>query len=456
MSLRAVETSSAIALLVALLAGGATQKGVASDALVQLACLPLIAAILVNLQALSRACPRMALGLTIGVVLIPVLQLAPLLPALWTRLPGRQIVTEIYAASGIQPEWRALTLSPWATSRVAFALIPPVSIFLGVTLTGAAARWRLWSIILGIAFLSCFLSLAQAVGGTESPLRFYEITNRIQGVGFFANANHEAALLYSSVPLAAYLFSRTAIGYGGAVALFAVNMTLAVGLVLTGSRSALMLGAIAWTLSYISFYRRLPGRPQAVESKTRLWLGLGIAGVLMAEAFDIQTILNRFRGVEVLSDSRWIIDQLSLKAAYEFFPFGSGLGTFEHVFPLFQTPKTIIAGVVNHAHNDPLELVVETGLAGVLGILAGLTLYWREIRRASRRENAQDNDEPIALLIVITLLGIHSLWDYPLRTSALGMVFAACAGALVAGGGKWKTTGTASDTSVASPGRIPW
>lgn len=449
MSLRAVETSTAIALLIALLAGGATQKGVASDALVQLACLPLMAAILVNWKALARACPPIALGLVICIVLLPVLQLAPIPPALWTRLPGRQIVMEIYATGGIQPEWRALTLSPWATSRIAFALIPPVSIFLGVTLTGAAARWLLWRIILGVALLSCFLSLAQAVGGAESPLRFHEITNRIQGVGFFANANHEAALLYASVPLAAYLFARSNIGYAGAVGLLAVNMTLAIGLVLTGSRSALMLGAV----SYIMFYRRLPGRLVGVKSKLRLWLGLGLVGILVAEALNIQTILNRFGGVEVLSDSRWLIDQLSLKAAYDFFPFGSGLGTFEHVFPLFQTPQTIIAGVVNHAHNDPLELVVETGLAGMIGLLAGLTLYWREIRRAARDQNAGDNDEAIALLIAITLLAIHSLWDYPLRTSALGAVFAACAGGLVACGGRWKNTRPA-EASGASDGSI--
>ena len=43
----------------------------------------------------------------------------------------------------------------------------------------------------------------QLVGGVDSPLRFYDITDVHRGVGFFANSNHQAAFLYAIIPYAA-------------------------------------------------------------------------------------------------------------------------------------------------------------------------------------------------------------------------------------------------------------
>ena len=42
----------------------------------------------------------------------------------------------------------------------------------------------------------------QLVGGVDSPLRFYDITDVHRGVGLFANSNHQAAFLYAVIPYA--------------------------------------------------------------------------------------------------------------------------------------------------------------------------------------------------------------------------------------------------------------
>ena len=44
----------------------------------------------------------------------------------------------------------------------------------------------------------------QLAGGAESRLRFYSITNTDSAVGYFANRNHESALLVAAIPFAAY------------------------------------------------------------------------------------------------------------------------------------------------------------------------------------------------------------------------------------------------------------
>src|SRR6185503_8570434 len=79
-----------VVLLLALLLGGGTRQGLWSDAIVQLASLPLLASALFQLsRAEFSGRGRVALFLLSAVVLLPILQLLPLPPAIWTLLPGR-------------------------------------------------------------------------------------------------------------------------------------------------------------------------------------------------------------------------------------------------------------------------------------------------------------------------------------------------------------------------------
>ena len=124
-------------------------------------------------------------------------------------------------------------------------------------------------------------------------------------------------------------------------------------------------------------------------------------------------------------------------AAKTLMPVGAGLGAFVPVFALFEKPQDleIYAGeYANHAHNDLLELWLETGVAGLL--LLGLFLYWLA-RRASQAWGPS-NPGPLAIdksliraaILIIALLLCHSLVDYPLRTGAM-MAIAAFACALL-------------------------
>ena len=45
-------------------------------------------------------------------------------------------------------------------------------------------------------------------------------------------------------------------------------------------------------------------------------------------------------------------------------PLGSGLGTFEDIYRTQERPETVTNAFLNHAHNDYLELWLETGLVG--------------------------------------------------------------------------------------------
>ena len=100
-------------------------------------------------------------------------------------------------------------------------------------------------ILLAVIFAPCEsmpVDLLQMMGGADSPLRFYAVTNPDRAVGFFANANHHAALLYCAIPFAvswALGFMSTH-DHGRAIgmpALLAVAMAVIIAPALTHSRA---------------------------------------------------------------------------------------------------------------------------------------------------------------------------------------------------------------------------
>ena len=108
----------------------------------------------------------------------------------------------------------------------------------------------------------------------------------------------------------------------------------------------------------------------------------------------------------------------------QFWPLGSGLGTFPVIYPLFENSQYLTPTYVNHAHNDYLEFVFETGLIGA-GLITLFVAWWvwRSIAvwRAERTVGATWQR---AASIVIGVMILHSIVDYPLRTPAILVMFA--------------------------------
>lgn len=422
------EIACGVAIAASLLLGGGTHKGNASDAAVQLASLPLLAlaASGVNKLLIGRRWIAILLGLTL---VIPLFQSIPLPPTLWSALPGRDAVSETYRSVGLELPWLPISVSPWATVRAAFSLLPPVAIFLGVLECGRDERRRLLLVVVFFGLASVLLDIVQIVQGPESELRFYRVTDPTAGVGLFANRNHNAAFLYSVAPLAAYAFLQSTVPRSvyGIAAVFGSFMMVVLGLMMTGSRAALVLGAA----SIITTCLLISNGRFATPSKIRAPAYVAAGGILfvttfLAPSFGLTYILDRFRDQEIASDARWIVFHASLEATKAFFPFGTGLGTFERVYPLFETTNTIIPAIVNHVHNDPLEVVLECGLPGLLVIMGWLaSMVICALRNTHERDTAAKR-ERFAALIVVGLLFVHSLADYPLRTSAIAVVFAMC------------------------------
>jgi len=114
----------------------------------------------------------------------------------------------------------------------------------------------------------------------------------------------------------------------------------------------------------------------------------------------------------------------TIRGAIDYGPFGSGIGSFLEIYRQYQDPLAITRTYINHAHNDYLEVLLETGIAGAALILSFLGWWFWRVTKIWRERNGCPFGRAATIASGVVLL--HSLVDYPLRTAAISGIFAIC------------------------------
>lgn len=435
----------AATLVVVILLGGSTRAGYLSDAVLQVACLPLL--LVAANRIFSAVTPGRLKFAALAACLLalpPLIQLIPLPPMAAIALPTQTAYAETLALSGSDARWMPLTLDTKATVMSALGLIPGLAIFFGTLLLGRGERRVATLVLLGIGLVSVFVGILQVAQGAGSPLRFFPITNLNEAVGFFANRNHFAALTYVLLLFAAvWAIHATTTGSSKqhwtvtivpVLGWFTVLVVLLAAQALTRSRAGLGLTILALLGA---FMLAMSIRRSSGGSATSTWMLTGaLLGTLMLSGqFVLFRILERF-GSDPLADSRIMYARSTIRAAKEYMPFGSGFGTFVPVYASVERPEDVIANMyANHAHNDLLEIWLESGIMGPALVLAFALWLARQgfivWRKLPRQVAPFDAALVHAAFFAAVFLCVHSLVDYPLRTSALMAVMAFCCALLI-------------------------
>ena len=420
-------------LVLCLLLGGASARGagVVGNGLLQI-----LAAIVIAASFWGRGVelPRASRPLLLifgAFLLFVLLSLIPLPAAVWQALPGRDPIAHGYELLGIQAPALPITLS-WQHSLASILwLLPPAAVFLMVARSSPRQRGRLVWLVLAFCAISIVLGVAQLLGGENSPLRFYQITNRNQPVGFFSNANHFAIMLVAALPLTGYVAGRSvsrrgskaergsALILAGAVALF-----LLAGIATIGSIAGYGLALPAAFAAFLIYRKAAYGTVGRAWSGAAgilflIFLGLAVAGPLSNEKLS-----EEYSGDPA---SRAYFAKTTLEGIVETFPVGSGLGTFQEVYRTHDDPNRVSHEYTNHAHNAYLEIVLELGAVGAILILAFLA-WWLSRSVAAWRSTFDGSGLARAGSVIVFIVLLHSIVDYPLRTSAIATLFAfACA-----------------------------
>lgn len=415
-----------------LLGGGARDDILSLVVLRPLAVAVLAYALLVADPARLRA-NRGLLVLGAAWVALVASHLVPLPPGIWQTLPGRELATEIDRATGLGDQWRPLSLVPHRTLNALFALMVPMAgLVLAVNCSRKELRQSVPALI-ALALVGALLSLLQVIGGPGNAFYLYRITNADSAVGLFANRNHNAVFLALAIAMLGALRilrepPKELRGHW-ALLLGAVAVALVPFLVITQSRAGLALGLLALGAWYW-LQRGKGASPRAKPGTSRFnpaiaALGLGavaLAGITWS--FTAGNALERLtRGGVADDELRLAIWPASLDLVAEHFPAGSGIGTFVEVFEVAEPASTLGTSYINHAHNDWIELALTGGAPAIALVLAGS--LWLSLKgfRGFRSAGPVDRTMRRLGLVALALFALASLYDYPLRTPALAIVF---------------------------------
>jgi O-antigen ligase len=370
---------------------------------------------------------RQLFFLAAAFVVLVALQAIPLPSAIWAHLGPRENIAAGFRTLGLPAPAEPLSLTPAASLDSLFMIIPSLAIVCAmVGLKAYRRRWLAIALILGTV---AGIALGALQVGSSNPdassWYLYEDTNVGKAVGFFANADHMATLLLVTIPFVAAIVAagrRTGVQrYSAIVAIAAaIAMVLLAGIALNGSLAGYGLALPVIAASALIIVPR--------KGQLRTWI-ISIAAVLLivsVAALETTPIGTGKIGEHAKSavQSRSEILSTTARAAGQFMPFGSGLGSFRRVYPLYESPGQVTPVYVVHAHNDLIEFVLELGLAGLVLVLLFLAWWgsavWKVWRSGELRPFAR------AASIASGAILVHSLVDFPLRTAAIGACFGMC------------------------------
>ena len=396
---------------------------------------------------------RMTWMLLALLFLLPLAQLLPTPMTLWASLPGRAFYAEALNKAGVEGsgfEWRAISLIPTATETAWLALLPPLAVFLTAVKLNSQQLLKLTLVFLGIAVAEALLGLIQYGDGPDSVFRLGNLLMGDSASGTYINRNNLAGLLEMALPVSLALLAVT-VGQGrpphssssrhrrtfrqwlarfsvarlNQAALYgAAALAILLGLIFTRSRAGVSLAMLGIMLSTLVFSTRLGGRNVYGLIGTLTAIGVGLASLI-----GLAPVWSRFTLQDPMEDGRWLIFDATVQAIGEFFPLGSGAGTFEDILRRFH-PASFPGVTINHAHNDYLEWLLEFGLIAALLIAVWLVFYFRQWGRVWKRGAWM----PLRFVqagagIALLLMMVHSLVDFNLRIPA-NAVFTALLAAL--------------------------
>lgn len=273
-----------------------------------------------------------------------------------------------------------------------------------------------------------FLGLLQAFSGSPKILFLkkkyvYDIVS-----GTFVNRNHLAGFLEMIVPVS--------IGYlilssfyppgirGGAwekilyfveeriqkLLLYLLFITIMMmGIIFSRSRSGIIASLVSIFLIILFF---LPARSKKFGRKVISFLLIAL--IFSSIIIGIKPIIERFAPEKMLSEMRPVIWKGAWEAFKNFSIVGTGAGTFKYIYPLYA--KHSITAIVEHAHNDYLEFLVELGIFGslilfllIIGLWVYLLIKW------IRRKNIFVKGAGLGILVAILSIFFHSFTDFNLH-----------------------------------------
>jgi O-antigen ligase len=341
-----------------------------------------------------------------------------------TLLPGKP---------SIPHPWRPLSQVPSATRSYLLKGIAIVLFFflmLNSFRTERQIRFLLY-ILVAVGTFEAFYGLLEYLSGHQHIFSYQKRYYLDAATGTFINRNHFALFLEMSLLAAlGLLFSglRSAraglswrerlVGLTDRRASLNLTLVLAIGILVIGlilsySRAGIVLG-----LSSAGLFCLLELKRGWSVQKTLLVALVGVAVFIPAYGVGYWTLTGRYA---VLTEEftapggRMAVWTKTAGIVRDFPIFGTGVGTFQFIFPRYRDSET--AAFYDYAHNDYLQILAEGGLAGGVVMVMGITLVAGLWLRSARRK-LPSGTLLSACGFALAAVGMHEVVDFGLQIPA--------------------------------------
>jgi len=282
------------------------------------------------------------------------------------------------------------------------------------------------AVMICIGLLEAVYGLIQALVPSWGVLWVDYVTDYMGNArGTFINRNHFAGFVEMIWPLIlGYTIAMTDRGHSlkkalasdllNRQALMALGIAvMMLSLLLSQSRAGITGGFIGLMTFW---YMARPKIKRIVLSNRLLMGGIVIVLFIYCMTIGVGPIIERFMSIND-NNSRIEIWRESLLILKDH-PLGIGLHNYENVFQIYNQ-SNISDRMVTYAHNDYLQLLIETGWIGFFTLIGGFILYIGKNFRLIRRLDAKGDPMRFFLAVGafsgIISMAFHSFFDFNLQ-----------------------------------------
>jgi O-antigen ligase len=266
--------------------------------------------------------------------------------------------------------------------------------------------------------------------GISSNGRLYWVREPSMGgwiYGPYVNHNHYAGLMEMLIPIPLVLSLTRAAETKQRIAAASAAAIMAGTIFLSGSRGGMLGLVVELSILTIVLIKEKRGW------RTALGMGVFLAiltGLLVwvggTELGQRVATVGAGARSDLSSDMRWQINRDGLRMFMRKPVLGWGLGAFPVVYPEFRSFYT--NSFVNEAHDDYLQLLIETGLLGFGTMIWLLVVLFRSALKKIRHWSGETSGAvTLSCLIGVAGILVHSAVDFNLQIPAnAALVYVIC------------------------------
>lgn len=298
------------------------------------------------------------------------------------------------------------------------------------------------------AVAQSFYGIAEVFGGTERVLGVKKMAYIGSATGTYLNRNHFAGFLEMVFPLSVgYMLAKAnffsmkrgmtlkekvlwfsqerlqkCVVYGAGA------IVIGMGIFFSRSRTGIFIFLVTVFLMMIGLSatgRRKKGRKGSRRERrfVKVIRTVSLVVLFAVVVIGARPIIERFSWEELAGEVRPAFFQNTAEMIGNYPIFGTGLGTYMHAYAMYEK-KSLGGRVVDHAHNDYLELLAESGVVAAMSlILFGFGSVGYLFVKWMKRRDYVVRGVVLGCMAGVVAILIHSFTDFNLHIPANAVYF---------------------------------